>query len=212
MSVFLDLAEFLQALVGQGGYAIVFLAMVLEGVLTPIPSAAILPFAGHQAAQGGLLLPLVILVAAAGATVGSTLAYGIGRRLGRPLLLRYGRFFRIEARHLNAAEGWFHRWGNWAVFLANSFTGFRSIIAFPAGIGRMPLRTFVPFTFAGALVWTTLLVSLGYFLGEAAFALARSLESFDLWVVVGLGAALLVFFLHRRWQRGRREAAEADAP
>lgn len=210
MSVFLDLAYLLRDLLGAGGYPLVFLAMFIEGIIVPIPSAAILPFMGLHVAEGNLNLVLVILVAAAGATAGSTIAYLIGWKLGRPFLLRYGKYLRIEAAHLDRADAWFERWGLWAVLLGNSFTGFRSIISFPAGIARMDLRLFVPFTFAGATVWTTILVLAGYFLGEAAFALAEGLESFDLVVLGGLAAFLLGFFLYRRWRRGQRGPAAAD--
>lgn len=211
MSFFLQLAYFLRSLVDQGGYPMIFLAMVVEGVITPIPSATILPFAGLLAREGSLLLPLVILVAAAGATVGSLGAYAIGWKLGRPFLLRYGKWFRIEDRHLDLAEDWFDRWGNWAIFVGNSLTGFRSFISFPAGIGKMPLRGFVPFTFAGSLVWSAILVTAGFYLGAAAFDFANALESFDLVVLGAVGAALLWFYLLRRW-RNRKGLKPAQAP
>ncbi len=208
MSIFLQIAYLLRDFVGRGGYLVIFLAMVVEGILTPIPSAAILPFAGFLASQGSLSLPLVILVATAGATLGSLGAYSIGLKLGRPFLLRYGKFFRVEERHLNLADQWFLRWGNWAIFLGNSFTGFRSFISFPAGIARMPLRGFLPFTFLGALVWTTILVAAGFYLGEAAFAFAETLESFDYIILGGLAALLLSIYLYRRWRNRTKASRE----
>ncbi len=184
--------------------------MIVEGIFTPLPSPLFLPFAGLLAREGSLSLPLVILVATTGATLGSLGAYTIGRALGRPFLLRYGRFIGVQARHLERADGWFRRHGNWAVLAGNAITGVRSIIAFPAGIARMPLRGFIPFTFAGALIWTTLLVMIGYFLGQGAFELANRIESFDLWVLGGLGVGILSFFLYRRWRKGQRAAQAAD--
>ncbi len=210
MSIFLQIAYFMLSLVSQFGYLGIFIAMIVEGILTPIPSAAILPFAGLLATQGELNVVLVILVAATGATLGSTGAYLIGLYLGRPFLVRYGKYLRIEDKHLDMADRWFERWGTWAVLLANSFTGFRSVIAFPAGIARMPLRGFLLFTFLGAAVWTTLLVSLGFFLGEAAFAFAESLEFFDVIILAALAAFLVGFFLFRRWRKGHSTPAAAD--
>ncbi len=197
-------------IVSQFGYVGIFLVMVIEGVLTPIPSALILPFAGLLAQEGGLNFVLVILVAASGATVGSTGAYLIGLYLGRPFLVRYGKYIRIEERHIDMVDRWFGRWGSWAVLLANSFTGFRSVIAFPAGIARMSLKSFIPFTFIGATVWTTILVSLGYFLGSAAFEFAESLESFDVIVLAGLAAFLIGYFLFRRWRKGQAKRIAAE--
>ncbi len=210
--VFLEIATFLLELVATGGYLAIFVAMVIEGVITPIPSAAILPFAGLLAREGTFFLPFVILVAAAGATAGSLGAYAVGRFLGRPFLVKYGRLFRFEARHLDQADGWFRRWGSWAVFLANSFTGFRSVISFPAGITRMALRVFIPFTFFGALIWSTILVTAGFYLGQAAFAFAESLEDFDLLVLATVTVIIAGYFGYRWWRRNRRPVGEAQSP
>jgi membrane protein DedA with SNARE-associated domain len=198
MSIFLQVGYLARDLVARAGYLGVFLAMAIEGVLTPIPSAIILPFAGLLASQWAFSLPLLILVAASGATVGSLGAYSIGLKLGRPLILRYGRFFRLEERHLEMADRWFERYGPWAILLGNAFTGFRSFISFPAGIARMDLRGFVPFTFLGALVWTSILVLAGFYLGEAAFALAESLEFFDPLIIGSAVAAVVGFLLYKR--------------
>ncbi len=211
MAVFVQVAEFIKGLVAQFGYLGIFTAMVIEGILTPIPSPIFLPFAGDLARDGVLSFPLVIIVATTGATLGSLVAYFIGFWLGRSFLLRYGKFFGVQERHLDLADRWFERYGNWAVLVGNAVTGIRSVISFPAGITRMPLRGFVPFTFLGALVWTTVLVAAGYFLGDAAFAFAESLESFDLWVLGLLGAGLLFLLAYRRW-RNRRAAGPAAEP
>ncbi len=210
--VFLEIATFLLELVATGGYLAIFVVMVIEGVITPIPSAAILPFAGLLARERTFFLPFVILVAAAGATVGSLGAYAIGRFLGRPFLVKYGRLFRFEARHLGHVDGWFQRWGSWAVFLANSFTGFRSVISFPAGITRMALRVFIPFTFFGALIWSAILVTAGFYLGQAAFAFAESLENFDLLVLATVAVIIAAYLGYRWWRRNRRPVGEAQSP
>lgn len=199
----MEIAYFIRGLVEKFGYLGIFTAMVIEGVLTPIPSPIFLPFAGLLAKQGVLSLPLVILVAASGATLGSLGAYSIGLWLGRPFLLRYGKIFGVEQRHLEKADTWFQRHGNWAILIGNAVTGIRSIISFPAGIARMPLRGFLPFTFLGALVWTTALVVVGFLLGEAAFAFAESIESFDILALGALGAVLLTFLLYRRWRKNQ---------
>lgn len=210
MALFVQLAELVLGLVERFGLLGIFLAMIVEGIFTPLPSPLFLPFAGLLAREGSLNLPLVILVATIGATLGSLGAYSIGRVLGRPFLLRYGKYIGIEETHLDRADGWFQRYGTWAVLVGNAVTGVRSIIAFPAGIARMPLRGFIPFTFGGALVWTTLLVLIGYYLGQAAFDLANRIESFDYWVLGGLAAGLLSFLLYRRWRKGQRAMQAVD--
>lgn len=210
MSIFVDIAYFMRDLVSTLGYLGIFLAMVVEGILTPIPSPIFLPFAGLLSKEGALFLPLVIFIATTGATLGSLGAYTLGLKLGRPFLLRRGRIFGIGAAQLEKADRWFQRHGTWAVLLGNAVTGIRSIISFPAGIARMPLRSFLPFTFLGAMVWTTVLVFAGYFLGEAAFAFATSVESFDYYVLGGLAVVILGFFAYRRWRRREAPSASTD--
>src|SRR3972149_3630941 len=87
------------------GYPGLFGLMVAEGIVTPIPSEAIVPFAGSLAAEGdrGFWLPGVILVASLGAMVGAVGAYWIGLRLGRSFVLRFGRVFGLNAWHLGQA-------------------------------------------------------------------------------------------------------------
>lgn len=207
MSLLVQVGYLARDLVARAGYLGIFLAMVIEGVITPIPSALILPFAGLLASEGTFSLPLVILVAAGGATVGSLGAYSIGLKLGRPLLLRYGRYLRLEERHLEMADRWFEKYGLWAILLGNAFTGFRSFISFPAGLARMSLKGFLPFTFLGALVWTTALVMAGFYLGEAAFSLAETLEFLDP-IIIGVLVALLMGYILYRRKSGRTVATE----
>ncbi len=210
MSIFLQIADFMRELVATFGYPGIFFAMVIEGILTPIPSPVFLPFAGLLASEGVMILPLVILIGTAGATLGSLGAYSIGLWLGRPFLLRRGKLLGIGEDQLDVADRWFQRYGIWAIFLGNAMTGIRSIISFPAGLTRMPLKAFIPFTFLGALVWTTVLVTLGFFLGEAVFAFAESIESFDYLILGGLGIALLSFFIYRRWKKRKSSRASLD--
>ncbi|MFQ5553346.1 MAG: DedA family protein, partial [Thermoplasmata archaeon] len=82
----------------------------------------------------------------------------------------------------------------------------------PAGIGRVPLRVFVPFTFFGALIWSTILASAGFYLGQAAFDFAESLESFDLLVLAALAVLLVGFLLFRWWRRSREALGEPQSP
>jgi membrane protein DedA with SNARE-associated domain len=76
----------------------------------------------------------------------------------------------------------------------------------------MDLRLFIPFTFFGALIWSTILVSAGFVLGQAAFDFAESLENFDLIVLAALGAVLIGYLGYRWWRRNRRAMGEAQPP
>lgn len=200
-SITLSLLEFVRDLVLVAGYPGIFLAMFVEGVITPIPSEIVLPLAGFLASEGRFNPFLVILVASLGATAGSTIAYHIGYYLGRQFVLRWGMYFGLREEHLDRAENWFRKYGDITIFLGHSFPGTRSFISFPAGIGKMKLRNFVIFTFLGATVWNSVLTSIGYFLGEHWESFVGLLEYLDVIIFVA-AIALIVFYL--LWRRNQK--------
>jgi membrane protein DedA with SNARE-associated domain len=182
--------------------------MFIEGVITPIPSEMILPFAGYLAAKGVLSLPLVVLVASLAAMLGSGGAYYLGLRFGRPFVLRWGKFLFLDASDLDRAERWFLRWGTVGVFLANCAPGSRSIAAYPAGAGRMPFVPFLAATFGGALVWNSVLTLAGWYLFNGWRWLVDTFEYVDLAVLLAILAGLGAYvWIHKR-RAGRR--AQAD--
>lgn len=183
--------------------------MFVEGVFTPIPSELIMPFAGYLASTGELSFVPVIIVGSIGATAGSTIAYLLGRKLGRPFLDRYGRYLGFGNDSLSKADAWFAKWGNYGVLIGHAIPGIRSIISFPAGITRMDIRMFALFTFLGATVWNTVLVTAGYLLGEYWISFAQSLDGWDLVIIGGAAAAFLAYFLYGRW-KSRARSPHAD--
>jgi len=186
------------------GYMGVFVLMVIEGILTPIPSEFIIPFAGYLAWQGEMNLVAVILVGTAGAAIGNTVAYFIGYRVGRPLIARYGRYIMLGERDLALAERWFAKYGDLGVLLGHAVPGVRSFISFPAGIGKMRLWRFVLFSTIGALIWTTVLAIAGYVLLDEWRELATTAENVDLYAAI---AALAVVFGYVFWKRRSNDLA-----
>jgi membrane protein DedA with SNARE-associated domain len=202
-SLFLGLTEWITDVVAAIGYPGIFLLMVIEGILTPIPSEFIMPFAGYLAAQGSLDLVVVIAVGTAGAAIGNVVAYGIGMRVGRPLITRWGKYVGLGADDLAWAESWFSKYGALGVFLGHSVPGVRSIISFPAGIGRMRLRDFAVSSTAGAAVWNTVLVVAGYYLLERWTLIAETTENVDLYIVLAVIASIVGYVYYRKLRRRR---------
>jgi membrane protein DedA with SNARE-associated domain len=207
-SLFLGLAEWIVEVVRTLGYPGIFLLMVLEGIVTPIPSEFIMPFAGFLAAQSALSAPLVVLVGTAGAAVGNVVAYAIGARVGRPLIARYGRVIGLGEEDLAWAERWFARFGDLGILLGHAMPGVRSFISFPAGIGRMRLRNFIVFSSIGAAIWNSVLVAAGYYLLDAWIVFAETTENVDLYIVVGALAAVVGYVY---WRKARLRRA-VDVP
>ncbi|HKZ89282.1 MAG TPA: DedA family protein [Thermoplasmata archaeon] len=206
-SLFLGLTDWIVGVVALLGYPGIFILMIVEGILTPIPSEFIMPFAGSLAALGRLSLPAVVLTGTAGAAIGNAVAYKIGAHVGRPLIARYGKLVGLGDEDLDWAERWFTRYGNLGILIGHALPGIRSFISFPAGIGRMPLRRFVLFSTIGAAIWNTILVVAGFYLVERWTAFAETTENVDLYVVAAALAALLAYVYWRK-ARTRRRADE----
>ena len=208
-SLLLGLTEWIAGVVAALGYPGIFLLMTVEGIITPIPSELILPFAGYLAAQGRFHPALVILVATIGSTLGSTVAYYIGYYAGRPIISRYGRFVGLGDDDLRWAEDWFRKYGAWGNLIGHAIPGVRSFISFPAGIGRMDIRRYVLFTAMGSAIWNTVLVVAGFVLLERWIVVAETTENVDLYVVV---AAMAGIFGYIYWRKRRtRKRAQARA-
>jgi membrane protein DedA with SNARE-associated domain len=206
-SILLPIANWFKDVIQAVGYPGIFLAMLVEGIVTPIPSEIIMPFAGYLASQGQFNIVLVIFIGSLGAVLGSTGAYYIGYSLGRPFIRKYGKYFRLKEEHIIKAEDWFEKYGDVAILIGHSLPGTRSFISFPAGIGKMRLRNFLIFTFAGAMIWNTFLALLGYFLGEAVFDLAETFEFFDIVVLLSVLLVLVGYFL---WKRKRKKKNQEE--
>ncbi|SOB81265.1 DedA family protein [Streptomyces sp. 1331.2] len=143
------------------------LTNLVDTVLPFIPSEIILPVAGFAAGQGKLSLPAVILWTTIGSIVGSWIVYAVGALLGRERTRALAaRIPLLSAHEIDKADAWFERHGRKAVFIARMVPVVRSLISVPAGIQRMPLLPFTVMTAAGSLIWNTLFVLLGYWLGD----------------------------------------------
>ena len=191
--------ESLGGWVGHWGYLAVFVAILLGNVGFPVPEESIILLSGYLAWRGTFSLPGAIAVGIASAIVGDNLGYWIGREGGRPLLLRYGRYILLSPRQLQRAEEFFARRGRWAVFLGRFIAGMRFLAGPLAGISRMPFWEFFAYNAAGALVYVTAVILVGYAAGPHLHAVLRTLERAEHFVA--LGAALLVAGLAWRFLR-----------
>ena len=185
---------------GHWGYVVIFLGAMAEsaaflGVL--VPGESLVLVAGFLAAQHALHLDALMAVVAVGAAVGDSMGYEMGRYLGAPWAMRYGRYVGVRAEHLERAHAFFERHGGKAVFLGR-FIGFaRALVPFLAGSSRMPYRHFLPYNALGALLWSVTFLLLGYLLG-ASWQVAEK------WVgrasAILAGALVFVFVLMWLWR------------
>ena len=155
---------------GDHLYEGIFLAALIETIIPPIPTLAIFPTAGFLASQQGIpligVIPMIIL-GGIGATIGTSAIYFIALKLGRIVLLRYLKYFRISEKKLERVELWFEKYGDKAVLLGRMIPVMREMISVPAGLLKMRIPKFVAYTFVGSIIWSAGTILAGYYFGEA---------------------------------------------
>lgn len=193
------------AVISATGYGGVFLLMALESMIAPIPSEAVMPFAGFLIAEGTFSLLGVIVASTAGSLFGSLLSYWIGRYGGRYLVDRFGKYVFLNHHHLDRTERFFARYGEKTVFISRFIPIVRHLISIPAGVGEMQMRKFLLYTALGAGLWNTFLAYLGYVLGSRWESVRHWSEWLDVLLVVCALLLILAFVpkLRRKLRKKR---------
>ena len=198
----------LSSLVSHYGVLAVLLLMAAESCGIPFPSEVIMPSAGLLAAAGHLNLAEAILAGTVGNLLGSLLAFALAARFGEPLLLGPGRWIGIRAHHLEIADGWFQRWGLWAVFFGRVLPVVRTYISFPAGLARINLVWFSVLTFVGALPWCAALALVGYTLGKNYERVSGPIQLAAIVVAVVVAIVVVAWYLRGRSTAGAHAASK----
>jgi membrane protein DedA with SNARE-associated domain len=202
------LLQFITHVIGAGGYAGIAGLITLNSGGIPIPSEVILPFSGYLVYLGRFNLFLVATAGVVGCNIGSAIAYWIGARGGRPMVMRYGKWVLMSQHDLDRMSWFFDRYGSIAILAGRMLPVVQTFVAFPAGIGRMPRLRFHIYTTVGSYVWYTCLAWIGMKLGQAWNTDPRLKEifhRFHLAVELALLAAL-IWFVWTHVQRSRQAA------
>lgn len=190
-----DLIEFLghlaQSIIETFGYTGVVVGMAIESINIPLPSEALMTFAGALAASGRFNFWLVVLAGAVGNVIGSVGNYYLGKHGGRPFIEKYGRYVLIHRKDLERADSWFERYGLYAVFFTRMMPIIRTFISFPAGVSRVRIVPFIVLTFIGSFLWSAFLAYLGYTFGQNYDVIQPWLHKFDLLIGLLLLAAII---------------------
>ena len=143
------------------GYLGIILLMAMESSIFPVPSEVVIPPAAFLAAQGHLSFTGVVLAGTVGSYLGSAITYWVARALGRPLLMRYGKYFLLGPEKLQRGEVWLARYEAGGIFFARLLPVIRHLISIPAGIVRMNFTVFSIMTTIGSAIWCYILALLG---------------------------------------------------
>ncbi len=194
------LARFTTAVIEAGSYWGIALLMAIESACVPLPSEIIMPFAGYLVSLGKLDLYLAATAGAIGCNLGSVVAYEVGRRGGRPMAEKWGKYLLIGPGELDAADRFFNRWGAAAILIGRMLPIIRTFIAFPAGVARMKLVPFHVYTFLGSWPWCFLLAWIGMWLGDKWNSDPRVkvvYHQFEIVIALAIVAAGAFFLWHR---------------
>lgn len=181
------------------------IGIALENLFPPLPSEVILPLAGLTASRGSFTLAEALIWTTLGSIVGAFVLYGLGAWLGVARLRRIAeRIPLMRGEDIDKTVAWFHRHGGKAVFFGRMVPLFRSFISIPAGITRMPLWKFGLLTASGSLIWNTIFVLSGFFLGEAWPVVEQYSEILQ-YVVIAAVVVAVVWFVVTRVRTLRKE-------
>lgn len=192
LHVFVD---YIVSLVGDMGYLGIFLLMTIESSFIPFPSEVILIPVGYHIKQGTMSAFPALFSGVAGSLLGAYINYFLAIKLGRSLILKYGKYFHISEEKFNLVENKFLTHGSFVTFVSRLIFGVRQLISIPAGLSRMPLVPFSIYTGLGAGIWSAILLSLGYVLGTGEDA-KETAKLLGYWL---LGAVFILSIAYYLW-------------
>jgi len=189
------------------GYLAVVLLMAMESTVFPLPSELIIPPAAIIAQRSGnMTLTGIVIAGALGSWLGATAMYWASRWAGRPLVLKYGKYFLIAPAKVEQAERWAAAYGNFGIFASRLLPVVRHLIGIPAGIVRMNYGQFSLYTLIGSAVWCGVLCWLGLKAGQDEALMRGELRSITIWAVGLLGIIGIIYYLfvHRQMQAQKK--------
>lgn len=160
------LVPIIEAFIQNIGYIGVFILMILESMIMPVPSEAVMPFAGMRIVDGQFTLAGVIFFSTLGSIVGSLISYYLGYYGGRPLVEKWGKYLLLNKHHLDVTEKYFNRRGEITIFISRFIPVVRHLISIPAGTGKMNIWKFIIYTIIGAGMWNAFLTYIGMVLKD----------------------------------------------
>ncbi len=196
--------------IGSAGVLAVFVLMTLESACIPIPSEAIMLFAGFSVSKGELTLFGVVAAGVLGNLAGSWIAYAVGY-YGRLDLLERNRLIHISPKHLRWADDWFERYGSVTVFFSRMLPLVRTFISLPAGVAKMPFWRFTLYTLAGCIPWVLMLALIGQSVGDNWEQWRHKLGYLDYVVLATIVVGVVYLVVKRRRRGGGEEGPGADA-
>jgi membrane protein DedA with SNARE-associated domain len=196
------LLNWLVEAVGTMGYPGILVLMFIESTFIPLPSELVIPPAGYLIAQEQMSWAGVIASGTAGSVLGALFNYVVAVYLGRPFILKYGKYFGVSQKHFMKGEEFFLKHGNISTFIGRLILGVRHYISFPAGLCRMSIGKFCFYTAFGAGIWVSILAYIGYFVGNNKERIMEVSRQWSIFIIAGCVLLIGVYVLwHKKKQK-----------
>ncbi|MCE9615149.1 MAG: DedA family protein [Lentisphaerae bacterium] len=208
--------EWIVNTVGQWGYPGIVVMMFLESSCFPFPSEVVMIPAGYLSSGAYLTSPgyvaghemnawAAISMGIIGSWLGALFNYYLALWLGRPLLLKWGKYLLISEKNFEKGERFFQRHGEISTFTGRLIPVVRQYVSLPAGIARMHMGHFLFFTGLGAGIWVSVLTWIGYVAGQNEALIRKYSHTATILALCGCGAIVALYV----WRHRRRRAAGA---
>jgi membrane protein DedA with SNARE-associated domain len=198
-----ELINWLLTTIGAMGYPGIFILMAMESSVIPVPSELVMPPAGYLAHEGQMNIWVAILMGTVGSLVGAYANYFASHWLGRPLVIKYGKYVWITEEKFAKVESFFLRHGEISTFIGRLLPVIRHLISIPAGLAGMNHLRFTLYTLAGAGIWCTILAWIGYFIGKEQALIMRYSHQAVIGVVVFSILLVAVYVWRHKRQAAR---------
>lgn len=189
------------------GYWILLVGLFLEYLFLPFPGATVMGFSGVLSYQGSLKYIWCILLAGLGTSIGMSITYFIGKKLGAPFFEKYGSRFFMGPKRQEKVRAWYQRFGSKIVFISFFIPGIRHFTGYFSGVMKLNIKLFLIYTWTGAFLWVTTYVSLGYFLGPNWEHIVNTFKAYLLPICL---IALVIIGLYVYWQWFRYTAKKQN--
>jgi membrane protein DedA with SNARE-associated domain len=180
-------------LIGISGYPGIIILMAMESMVFPVPSEAVMPFAGFLIVDGQFTFSGVIIASTIGSIIGSLVSYSIGFYGGKPFIERFGKYLLLNVHHLELSERFFAKRGDITILIARFIPIVRHLISIPAGFGKMNIWKFSLYTILGAGCWNAFLTYVGFSLKNNWTEVMKYSHTIDLVVIGVLGIAVIYY-------------------
>lgn len=198
-----NFVDIIVSLVDNFGYMGVFIAVFLEYACLPLPSEVLLPFVGLLAATGRISLIGAIFVSILGGILGSLTCYSIGYFGGSLIIESLQRKFPSSRKSINKINHFIIKYQKSSVFLTRLVPLTRTYISLVVGTLKFDIIPFVLYSLGGIILWNTILIVIGYFLGENTALISKILKDYS-FIVIGLIIVAFIYFLYQKASKKRK--------